>query len=66
MLPPNEAATDLVLWSCLSDELDLVFPLPARVPNAVAVEAYAVVIRDRIEARTASTWCPPARRAVAS
>ena len=54
----NEAAADLILWSELSDELDLVLPLPARVPNAAMYEAAAIVIRDRIEARTASTVRP--------
>ena len=54
----NAAAADLVLWSCLADELDLVLPLPARVPNAAMYEAQAIVIRDRIEARTASTVRP--------
>lgn len=58
MLTPNEATVDLVLWSELSDELDLIFPLPSRVPNAAAAEAYAIVIRDLIEARTASTVRP--------
>lgn len=55
---PNAAATDLILWDCLCDELDLVLPLPARVPNVAIYEAQAIVIRDRIEHMTASTVRP--------
>jgi hypothetical protein len=56
------AAVDLILWSCLADELDIAaFPFPPRMPNVSMYEAHAIVIRDRIEARTASTVRPRKR-----
>ncbi len=58
----NAATVDMVLWENLVDELEIAaFPFPPRLPDVAAYVAHAIVIRDRIEARTASTVRPGRR-----
>lgn len=47
------AAADRVLSEFLSEDFALIFPLPPRVPCAVALEREAIAVRDYIQAATA-------------